>query len=180
MSCVVSETICLKCTQVCNKCGLFERAHGVPRPATFLRRRRWRPTPAYQNMGHPFDHAEYSHHDDRLSVQPFASHFPDAFGSTGGETSSQGMTWVNHGVFPTPSGLSPSCVSLPQPTSTIIYCTCPAEAASLPYRLGVFRLSPSVASVPVSDAINPFSSFISILLIVSLSLMIMVGFANKL
>jgi len=128
MSCVVSEIICLKCTQVCNKCGLFERAHAVPRPKTFLRRRRFPPTPVYQNMGHPFYNAEYSHHDDRPSVQSFASHFPDAFGSTGGETSSQGMTWVNHGVLPTPSGLSPSYVAPPQPSSTIIYCPCPCQS----------------------------------------------------
>ncbi len=150
MSCVVSEIICLKCTQVCNKCGLFERTHAVPRPKTLPRRHRLRPT-VCPNMGHPFDHASYCHHDDHPSVQPFASHIPDAFGSTSGETSSQGMSWVNHGVLPTPSRLSPSHAISPQPSST--YHTrfqlsstvpAPAEAACLPSHLGISRHSPNV------------------------------------
>src|SRR5260370_39801390 len=110
--CVVSGIIWLKCTQVCNKCGLFERTHAVPRPKTLPRRHRLRPT-VCPNMGHPFDHASYCHHDDHPSVQPFASHIPDAFGSTGGGTSSPATASVNHRGFPTTPRLSPSHAAPP-------------------------------------------------------------------
>lgn len=139
-------------TQVCNKCGLFERTHAVPRPKTFPRRHHLPPTPVYKNMVHPFDHAEYCHHDDRLSVQPFTtdSHFPDAFGPTGGETSSQGTRWVN-GTMPPTTHLGPSHTASPHPSSTPRHAgsqlssTVPAEAARLPSHLGVSPHPPSVA-----------------------------------
>jgi len=139
---------------VCNKCGLFERTHAVSRPNTFPRRH-WhhsQPTPVYTNMDHPFGHAENRDHDDRLSVQPFTtdSHFPNAFGPTGGETSSQGTIWVNHGALPSTSHLSPSHTVSPQPSSTPHHAgshlssTVPAEPAYLPSHLGVSRHPPSV------------------------------------
>jgi hypothetical protein len=152
---VVAEKPCLKCTQVCNKCGLFERTRAVPRPNTFPRRHwhQFRPTPVYTNMDHPFGHAENRDHDDRLLlVQPFTtdSHFPNVFGPTGGETSSQGTTWVNHGALPSTSHLSPSHTVSPQPSSTPHHAgshlssTVPAEPACLPSHLGVSRHPPSV------------------------------------
>ena len=151
---VVVERSCLKCTQVCNKCGLFERSHAVPRPRTFPRiHRRWRPTPVNTNTDHTFDHAEYCHHDDSRSVQPVStdSHFPYSSGPTvtGGETSSQGKTWVNHNALPHPH-LSPSHTLSPNPSSTPhhtgshLSSTVPAEAACLPSHLGVSRHPPCI------------------------------------
>jgi hypothetical protein len=160
MPLVVAEKTCLKCTQVCNKCGLFERTHAVPRPETFPHRHHLRPTPVYTHMDHPFDHAEYCRHDDRLSVQPFTtdSHFPNALGPTGGGTSSQGTTWVNHGALPPTSHLSPSHTVSPQPSSTPhhtgshLSSTVPAEATCLPYQLGFSRHPPSVVENRYFDA----------------------------
>ena len=37
----------LTVSQLCNRCGLFERTHHVPRPEKFPRRRRARPTSAF-------------------------------------------------------------------------------------------------------------------------------------
>jgi hypothetical protein len=39
--------------QVCNKCGLFERAHAVLRPKAFLRRRRSRSPPTHGVVNFP-------------------------------------------------------------------------------------------------------------------------------
>lgn len=145
---VVAEKTCLKCTQVCNKCGLFERTHAVPRPKNFPHRHRWRPTPVHTNMDHPFDHAEICYHDDGLSVQSAAAdgRFPNSFGSTGGETSSQGKTWVNHGALPPishPSGpshtISPQPPSTPHHTGFQLLSNVPAKTACLPSHLGVSR-----------------------------------------
>lgn len=149
---VVARKTCLKCTQVCNKCGLFERTHAVPRPRTFSRRNHWPPTPVYTNMDHPFDHAEHCHHADNLSVRPFTtdSHFPNAFGPTDREASSQGTTRVNHGALSPTSHLSPSHTVSPQPSSTAYHIgshqssTVPAEAAYLPSDLGISRYPSSV------------------------------------
>lgn len=111
---------------VCNKCGLFERTHAVPRPK--ILRHHWRPTPVYTNIVHPSDHAEYCHHVDHLSVPPFTtdSHFPNAFGPTCGDT-----------VTPQPS-------PTPYHTGSQLSSTVPPEAACLPSCLGVSRHPPSV------------------------------------
>ena len=101
----------------------------------------------YTNTGHPYDHAEYRYRDRRLSVQPFTtdSHFHNAFGPTGGETSSQGTAWVNRGTLPPTSHRSPSHTVSPQPSPTPHHTgshrssTVPAEAACFPCHLGVSR-----------------------------------------
>jgi len=163
MACIVAEIISLKCLQVCNKCGLFERTHAVPRPKTFPRRRRSPPIPAYPNMGHPFGHAQHFHHDDydNSSVQPFITHFPRAVGSTGGETSSQG-TWVNHGVLPTTSHPSQFHTISPQPSSTHhigfhLSSTVPSVATFFPSHLGV---SHDPSSVVINQCFDPVSGLL--------------------
>ncbi|KAN0113842.1 hypothetical protein V8E52_007314 [Russula decolorans] len=119
---------------VCNKCGLFERAHAAPRPKAFPRRRRSRSPPAtgYPNPDAPrFNHLEYRHYDDRSST----GHFPNAVGSTCGDTDSQDLTWMTDMVSEssTPPRLSPTHIVSPQPRtyragSHFPY-TIPAEAA---------------------------------------------------
>jgi hypothetical protein len=137
---------CLKCTQVCNKCGLFERTHAVLRPKSFppASRHHLPSTAVYTgtSMDHPFDHVEYCHHNDRLSVPLFTdSHFPNAFGPTGVETGSQGTTWVNRCASPpTPNRslthtISPQSSSTPRHTRPSIICrTCRSGMAPLPSR----------------------------------------------
>ena len=91
--------------QVCNKCGLFERAHAAPRPKAFPRRRRSRSPPAY---GHPntgaslFDHFEYRQYEDRSST----GH--SAVGFTCGDKNSQDPTWMTKTVSSTPTRLNPT------------------------------------------------------------------------
>lgn len=98
-------------SQVCNKCGLFERAHAAPRPKAFPRRRRSRSPPA---SGHPntdaplFNHFEYRHYDDRS----YTGHFPSIVGSTCGDTNSRDPTWMTDIVSSTPS---PTHIISPQP-----------------------------------------------------------------
>jgi hypothetical protein len=119
-------------SQVCNKCGLFERAHAAPRPKAFPRRRRSRSPPAH---GHPntdaplFNHFEYRHYDDRSTT----SHFPSAVGSTCGNTNSQDLTWMTDIVSSTPTRLNPTHIVSPQPRThragSHFPFTVPAEAA---------------------------------------------------
>lgn len=113
--CVISEkhsVLRLK-SQVCNKCGLFERAHAAPRPKAFPRRRRSRSPPAsgYSNTdAAPFNHFEYRHYDDRS----FTGHFPSTVGPTCGDTNSQDSTWMTDTVSSTPTRDNTQIVS-PQP-----------------------------------------------------------------
>jgi len=113
--CVAEKQSVLKLRlQVCNKCGLFERAHAAPRPKAFPRRRRSRSPPAqgYPNTDAPlFNHFEYRHYDDR-SV---AGHFPSAAGSTCGNTNSQDQTWMTDSASSTPTRLNPTHIVSPQP-----------------------------------------------------------------
>ena len=132
--CVVAEkqSFLKLMLQVCNKCGLFERAHSAPRPKAFPRRRRSRSPPAtgYPNMDAPrFNHFENRHYDDRSST----GHFPSAVGSTCSDTDSQDLTWMTDIVSSTPTRLSPTHIVSPQPRtyragSHFPY-TIPAEAA---------------------------------------------------
>ena len=163
---------CLKRIQVCNKCGLFERSHAVPRPKSFPRKRHlqpMQPTPVYTNMDHPFDHAEYCHHDDRLSGQLLTTDSPslNASGPPGGQTSSQGTMSANHrhGTMPPTTHLSPSHTVSPQPSSTPHYAgshispTVPVEAARLPSHLGVSPHQRRVAENRDFDACECYQKF---------------------
>jgi hypothetical protein len=118
--------------QVCNKCGLFERAHAAPRPKAFPRRRRSRSPPpsGYPNAdAPPFNHFEYRHYDDRS----FTGHFPSAVGSTWVDRNSQDRTWMSDIVPSTPTHPSPTHIVSPQPRTYIAGShfpfTVPAEAA---------------------------------------------------
>jgi hypothetical protein len=119
-------------SQVCNKCGLFERAHAAPRPKAFPRRRRSHspPASAYPNTDAPlFNHFEYRHYDDRS----FTGHFPSAVGSTYGDRNSQDSTWMTDIVSSTPTHLNPTHIASPQPRTyragSHFPFTVPAEAA---------------------------------------------------
>jgi len=116
---------------VCNKCGLFERAHAAPRPKAFPRRRRSRSPSGsgYPNTDAPlFNHFEYRHYDDRS----FTGHFPSAVGSTCGDANSQDPTWMANNVS-TPTRLNPTHIVSPQPRTyragSHVPFTVPAEAA---------------------------------------------------
>jgi hypothetical protein len=101
-------------SQVCNKCGLFERAHAAPRPKAFPRRRRSRSPSGtgYRNTGAPlFNHFEYRHYDDCS----FTGHVPSAVGSTCGDTNLRDPTWMTDIVSSTPAHLNPSHIVSPQP-----------------------------------------------------------------
>jgi len=109
---------CLIRLQVCNKCGLYERTHGVPRPKEFPRRRRSRPASVRPSVNPPIGGESQSLDMDPLSNMPFAPHFPGAFDTIGGAASSQGTSWVTHDmshVSPTSSHISPwySAADLP-------------------------------------------------------------------
>jgi hypothetical protein len=127
---------------VCNKCGLFERTHAVPRPKTFPRRRRSLRSSAHRNVDlPPSNHLEYRHRNDHPSIKSFTGHFPNGFGSMGGETNSQDTTWMSDNVSSIPPRLGPS----PQATTYradfhLLSNTIPAEAAHFSSHLSDNRL----------------------------------------
>lgn len=85
-------------SQLCNKCGLFERTHAVPRPKSFPRRRRSRPT-VHPSMNPPAFGNEGNYRlNDPLPNIPSSSHFPDAFGTGGGETTPRDMPWTSYDI----------------------------------------------------------------------------------
>ena|SRR5260221_4694869 len=97
--------------QVCNKCGLYERTHGVPRPKEFPRRRRSRPPSVHPSVNPPISGEGQFRYIGLPSDMPFASHFADAFDTIGGTTSPQGTSWVTYDmsdVSSTSSHTSPS------------------------------------------------------------------------
>ena len=110
---IVIWLTCLIQSQLCNKCGLFERTHSAPRPKSFPRRRRSRPSvhprmnpPAFGNEGH-------YRLNDPLQVPNIpsssGSHFPDAFGTGGEATTLRDMPWTTYDIphaFSTPSHMS--------------------------------------------------------------------------
>ncbi len=115
---IARQTVLKMRLQVCNKCGLFERAHAAPRPKAFPRRRRSRSPPAF---GYPntdvsaFNHLEYRHNDDRS----YTGHFSSTVGATGGDTNSLGTTWMARPdiVSSTSNRLSPSHIVCPRPAT---------------------------------------------------------------
>jgi hypothetical protein len=122
---VVLEMTCLKCLQLCNKCGLFERTHAVPRPKTFPRRRRSRPpAPVHSGMstlpfnGHGSDtHRHYQ--SDHPLIMPLTAHAFNTFDSVCGEAISQDTSWVTHSlpdVSSTPTRVSASYPAAQQST----------------------------------------------------------------
>ncbi len=131
---VAKQTVLKMRLQVCNKCGLFERAHAAPRPKAYPRRRRSRSPPA---SGHPntdvpaSNHLEYRQYDDRS----YTGYFSNAVGSTGADTNSLDTTWMTDIVSSTPR-LSPSHIVSSQPTTyragSHLSFTAPAEAAYPP------------------------------------------------
>ncbi len=133
--CVVVEkqSFLIMRSQVCNKCGLFERAHAAPRPKAFPRRRRSRSPPASGNPNTDaplFNHFEYRHYDDRS----YTGHVPSAVGSMCGDTNLQDQTWMTDIVSEssTPTR-SPAHIVSPQPRTyragSHFPLTVPAEAA---------------------------------------------------
>lgn len=116
----VLETACLKRSQVCNKCGLFERTHSVPRPKTFPRKRRSIRSSVPPNSDPPsFNHLEHRQHSDHPSVMPSTGHSPSPFGSMGSEINSQDTTsqWMTDNVPSIPPRLSPPHTVPSQPTN---------------------------------------------------------------
>jgi hypothetical protein len=145
--CVVAETqsVLKLRSQVCNKCGLFERAHAAPRPKAFPRRRRSRSphAPGYPNTDAPlFNHFEYRHYDDRS----FTGHFPSAVGSTCGDTNSQDPTWMTDVVSSTPTRLNPRTTHIvsPQPRTY-------RAGSHFPYTVPVEAAYPSSGSHDLTD-----------------------------
>lgn len=114
---IVIWLTCLIQSQLCNKCGLFERTHSAPRPKSFPRRRRSRPSvhpsmnlPAFGNEGN------YCANNPLPNI-PSSSHFPDAFGTGGGEINPQDMLWMTYDIphaSSTPSRMSPCHVNAEQ------------------------------------------------------------------
>lgn len=108
---------CLIRLQVCNKCGLYERTHGVPRPEHFprmrrslLHMRRSQPASVRPSVNPPIGGEGQPQSIGPPSNMLFASHFPDAFDAIGGATLSQGTSWVTHDmphVSPISSHTSP-------------------------------------------------------------------------
>jgi hypothetical protein len=98
--------------QLCNRCGLFERTHGIPRPKAFPRRRRSRPAPVDKSVDlAPFNSDGHSSFTGWSPYKPSAPQSPDALDTVGGETTSQDTPWMTHGmphVSPTSSHPSPS------------------------------------------------------------------------
>ncbi len=147
----VCLSVCSRCKtncsemrlQVCNKCGLFERAHAAPRPKAFPRRRRSRSPPA---SGYPitdvphFRHLEYRHYDDRS----YTGYLSSAAGSTGGDTKSLDTTWMTDIISSTSNRLNPSHIVSPQSTTyragSQLTFTAPAEAAYPSSHLSDYRL----------------------------------------
>lgn len=141
---IVVGATCLNFSQVCNKCGLFERTHSVPRPKTFPRKRRSLRSSAQPSSEPPaFNHLEHRHRDDHMSVMTSTGHFPSAFGSMGGETNSLDTTWMTDNVPSASPRLTPSH-TVSQPTTYRadfhLPSTVPADAASLPFHLDHSRL----------------------------------------
>lgn len=114
--------------QLCNKCGLFERTHGVPRPKAFPRRRRHRSrtsstdqsvTRARSNSDEhcttSSPYTSYTSSPETLyTSRPYTSNtsqFPDVFNAVDGATTSQDTPWMTRDIrrlSPTPSHLSSS------------------------------------------------------------------------
>jgi hypothetical protein len=122
------ETICLKFLQLCNKCGLFERTHAVPRPKTFPRRRRSRPAPVHSGMnilpfdGHGSDpHRHYQ--NDHPSIMPLTAHTFNTFGSVCGEAISQDTSWVTHSPPDVSSTPTRVIACYPAAQQSTVYCT---------------------------------------------------------
>jgi hypothetical protein len=119
--------------QLCNRCGLFERTHGVPRPKAFPRRRRKRTrgASADQHEGvatSPFNSdGDCNFTDSSPYDASYASQFPDVFDAVDGTTTSpsQDTPWVTHDiphVSPTHSHLSPSHGTAPErPMAYAVY-----------------------------------------------------------
>jgi hypothetical protein len=97
---VPERTGSLRHPQLCNKCGLFERTHSIPRPQKFPRRRTHgskalRNPPAHPDMrtlpGSDFVNRHSK--DSRSSSLPIATHLLHALDPISGEIFPQHMPW---------------------------------------------------------------------------------------
>ena len=96
----LNGTIHLRHPQLCNKCGLFERTHSIPRPQKFPRRRTHgskaiRNPPAHPDMRTPpgSDFVNRHSKDPRSPPLPIATHLLHALDPISGEIFPQHMPW---------------------------------------------------------------------------------------
>ncbi|KAH9059113.1 hypothetical protein EDB87DRAFT_829796 [Lactarius vividus] len=80
---------------LCNKCGLFERTHRIPRPETFPRRRRTRPASVLPVPGYPpYSSGEQLQcYNGPPSTIPLTQYL-QPFDSVGGQSISQSTPWM--------------------------------------------------------------------------------------
>lgn len=111
----LTEMTCLKCSQLCNKCGLFERTHGIPRPKKFPRRRRAHSTKAmpppsvHPNARTVPNGAAVNPHiqDIQSPTSPGRTHLVHAFDPMSGEIFPQHAPWISpDGSDPSPARIS--------------------------------------------------------------------------
>jgi hypothetical protein len=134
-SCIITEAICLKCSQLCNKCGLFERTHGIPRPKKFPRRRRAHSAKAVpalsvdSNMRTPpgGDVVDARSPDIQLPFSPVHTHLVHTFDPISGEIFPQHMPWTSDGPDPSPARFS-RCHTAQQTTIYHTNCQPPPSA----------------------------------------------------
>lgn len=82
-------------SQLCNKCGLFERTHSAPRPKEFPRKRRSQPAFARQSTNPQlFNGQGYHNYNDCPKDFSFIPHIPNAFAMVDGETPPQDTSWM--------------------------------------------------------------------------------------
>jgi len=107
---------------VCNKCGLFERSHAIPRPKTLPRKRRSRPPWVYQGLDAPSDRDVDGRrrYNDCPAIMPFTGPPLHALSPRiYGETTSRDTSWMTHNmpdVSSAPSRVSPRYIDTPEPT----------------------------------------------------------------
>jgi hypothetical protein len=96
----LNGVIKLRHPQLCNKCGLFERTHSIPRPQKFPRRRTHgskaiRTPPAHSDMRTPpgSDFVNRHSKDSRSPPMPIATHLLHALDPISGEIFPQHMPW---------------------------------------------------------------------------------------
>ncbi|KAN0138229.1 hypothetical protein V8E53_004118 [Lactarius tabidus] len=107
---------------VCNKCGLFERTHFVPRPERFPRRKTLaskssRHSPLYSRKNSTIGGAVNHPYDDKyLTPRLLPAHFVDALDPTSGESAPQDMPRESAVASEASLSLSqvPSCYHIPE------------------------------------------------------------------
>jgi len=101
---------------LCNKCGLFERTHAVPRPKTFPRRRRSQPPSVNRSLNPPSDFDGRRNYYNCPSIMPYTG-LP-LYATRPSETSPD-MSWMSYNMPDVSSaspGVSPCHINTPKPT----------------------------------------------------------------